>query len=255
MIIDKRMAMRMDHDAASAVDLDRWHDFYLYLAYGPTGCVVPYARTLGRLIDEHHLRIRRDADAIITAIESHTLLNQQRREKDRRDRWIAILEDYAAIQPIFDAILTHGREDVMSDGSRRLHLHVVARIKTEAIVKEQKPGSRARPQPLRKAAGLPTGTLTITVRQLAAELGISKSAVSRHVKELYDLQLIKNLETLPRQPLQLRVLAMPPDEKGLSVLPSPDVLAAAWEAERRSENSLTHYLRGTAGQWDRSGKG
>ena len=151
--------------------------------------MVPYAHTLGRLIDEHHLRIRRDADAIITAIESHTLLNQQRREQDRRGRWIATLEDYAAIQPIFDAILTHGREDVMGDGSRQLHLHIVARIKAEEVAKEQKPGTRAQPpRPLRKAAGL-TGALTRisqTSTGIACRYSTFKSEIN--VLQPFDLQ-------------------------------------------------------------------
>jgi hypothetical protein len=246
-VIDKRMHMRMDPDAVDAADLDLWHDLFIYVAYGPTVCVVPYARALGRLIDEHHLRIRRDVDAIISAIEAHTLLNQQRREQDRRGRWIATLEDYAAVQPIFDAILAHGREDVLSDGSRRLHDHVVARIKKQEAEKGPKTEARRGPRALRKKSDVPAGTLTITVRQLAVDLGTSKSATDRYLKELYDLQLIKNLETRPKQPLQLRVLASLPDEKTVSVLPEPDALAAAWEDEHVREKTLSHGGPGTDG--------
>lgn len=231
-IIGKRAAMRMDPDAAK-IDLTVWHNLYFYLAYGPTACVVPYAGALGQLLDDHHLRIRRDVDAIITAIEAHALLNQARRERDRRGRWIATVDDYAAIQPIFDAILAHGREDVLSDASRRLHGHVVKRIRAEQAAKERS-DARPRPRPLRKkTSDLPEGTITVTGRQLAAELGMSETSVRRYLTELYDLQLIKNLEARPKQPLHLRVLAGLPDAAAVSVLPAPDVLAATWKAEQQ----------------------
>jgi hypothetical protein len=229
-IIDKRMAMRMNPSAAE-IDLDLWHNLYIYLAYGPTDCVVPYAGALGQLLDDHHIRIRRDADAIISAIEAHTLLNQARRSQDRQGRWIATLDDYAAIEPIFTRILAHGREDVMSEGSRRLHGHIVARIGKQEAEKGQAAGKR--PRPLRKkGSDLPGGTLTITVRQIAAELGMGQTSVVRYLRELCDLQLIKNLETRPRQPLSLRVLAVLPDTAAVSVLPSPNDLGAAWEKEK-----------------------
>jgi hypothetical protein len=42
--------------------------------------------------------------------------------------------------------------------------------------KQSSSGGLKRPSPLRKGSeGLPAGTLTITVRQLAAELGISRA--------------------------------------------------------------------------------
>jgi hypothetical protein len=256
-IIDKRMMMRINPDVAGAVDLSVWHDLHVYLSYGPTHCVVPYARTLGRLIDEHHLRIRRDVDAIVSAIEAHTLLNQKRREQDARGRWVAVLDDYAAIQPIFDTILAHGREDVLGEGSRRLHTHVVTRIKQQEAAREQESGAAKRPRPLRRAAGsdIPTETITITVRQLAADLGAGKSAIGRQLKELYDLQLIKNMETRARQPLRLRVLAPLSDQKTISVLPSPDDLATIWNEDCTHEQTLSHGGSGTIRTGDSEEKG
>jgi hypothetical protein len=226
LIIDKRMAMRIE--GAFTLDLDPWHALNAYLSYGPIACVVPYARELGRMIGEKHLRIRRDIDAIITAIEAHALLNQARREQDEQGRWIATLDDYAAIQPIFDVILAHGREDVLNDGSRRLHAHIIKLIEAQEAQKGTKPQPR-RPAPLRKDA-MPTGTLNITTRQLAGELGISEATIRRQLRELYDLQLTKNMETRPRQALQLQILAALPDARAVSVLPHPEVLAAAWES-------------------------
>jgi hypothetical protein len=250
-IIDKRMSMRIDPDAPAAVDLDRWHDLFNYLTYGPTGCIVPYASALGRLIDERHLRIRRDVDAVVSAIEVHTLLNQHKREQDRCGRWIAELADYEAIQPIFEGIMAHGREDVLSDGSRRLHDHVVEQIKAQEATTQQQPGLRQRPRPLsKKGSSLPAGTLTTTQRQLAAKLGSSQPSVFRHLRELYDLQLLKNLETRSRQPLQLRVLAPLPDAMAVSVLPSPDALADAWEKERAGADKSADGEPGSGGSVD-----
>ena len=62
---------------------------------------------------------------------------------------------------------------------------------------------------------------------------MSETSVRRYLTELYDLQLIKNLEARPKQPLHLRVLAGLPDAAAVSVLPAPDVLAAAWKAEQQ----------------------
>jgi hypothetical protein len=229
-IIDKRTVMRMNPGAAE-MDLVLWHNLYFYLAYGPTNCVVPYAGVLGRLLDDRHIRMRRDVDAIISAIEAHTLLNQARRSQDRQGRWIATLADYAAVEPVFTHVLAHGREDVISDGSRRLHEHIAARISKQEAEKGRTPGKR--PRPLRKkSTDLPDGTLTITGRQIAAELGMGQTSVFRYLRDLYDLQLLKNLETRPRQPLSLRVLAALPATTAVSVLPSAPDLGAAWEKEK-----------------------
>jgi hypothetical protein len=241
-IIDKRMEMRMDPDAAEAVDLERWHALYVYLSYGPRACVVPYAGALGRLIDARNTRLRRDVDALVTAIETHALLNQARREQDYLGRWIATLDDYAAIQPIFDELLAHGREDVLTEGSRRLHAHIVKKLKDQEAANESDASSKPKPHiaPLKKkkaekeADTVQPGTLTITSRQLAAELGVSKGAIDRHLKELTDLQLVRNLEIRAKQAMQLRIVANIPADGQVSVLPMPDALAAAWEEERRA---------------------
>jgi hypothetical protein len=226
-IIDKRMVMRMHPDAAAAVDLDRWHALHAYIACGPCNCVVPYARALGRLLSEHQLRVRRDADAIITAIEAHALLNQEHREQDRHGRWIATLEDYAAIQPVFDAILAHGREDALSEASRRLYGHIVQRLKEQNAAR---PTVKTPRQIIRAGkSALPAGTLVTTQRQLAAELGSGKASIARNLQELYDLQLINNTEVKPRQPLCLRVLAHLPDKIRARALPDLATLTDAWD--------------------------
>jgi hypothetical protein len=234
-IIDKRMTQRMESRVSAAVDLSVWHDLHCYLALGATECVVPYARSLGRLINDHHMRIRRDVDAIVSAIEMHALIHQHYREQDEEGRWIATLDDYAAIQPIFNAIFAQGREDVLSPGSRRLHADIVERIQKQIAAKKQKAGTAAkRPHPFRTAKGTEMESITITGRQLAADLGISQSSVCRYLQELYDLQLIKNVEARPRQPLQLRVLDDPPEEESPSVMPTRDAVAAIWAAEKNS---------------------
>jgi hypothetical protein len=74
-------------------------------------------------------------------------------------------------------------------------------------------------------------SITVTGRQLAADLGISEPSVRRYLKELYDLQLVRNLSR-PRQPLQLRVLADLAEEQSVSVLPSKDAVVAAWASEQ-----------------------
>lgn len=73
---------------------------------------VPYARELAEAFPKEKIRARRDFPRLLSLIRTHTLLHQFQREKDRNGRLIATVEDFEAILPLAEPVLSQSMKEL-----------------------------------------------------------------------------------------------------------------------------------------------
>jgi hypothetical protein len=172
-----------------ARDVGEWHALQAWLAAGPTVVAIPYAETLAGAIPPVAVRLRRDFATVLALIRAHALLHRATREIVAA-RIIATLADYAAVRALVG--------DLVGEAVDR----TVPRTVGETVAAVE---------------ALTHGAESITVGQLAAKLGLDKSAASRRAKQAIARGYIRNLEERRGRPLRLVTGDPLPDE--LTILP------------------------------------
>ena len=181
------LGIRPASDADAFVAAQRW----LAVA-GGRAVVVPYAQALADLVPDHEVRMRRDFTQLLTLIRAHALLHQWNRARDKQDRMLATLDDYASVydivQPVFSASLSAGLT----------------------------PEVRATVQAVATLAPGPENTVTVTA--IADRLRLSPSATWRRIRGALDGRWLVNDETRKYQPAKIRLGEPMPDTPGLPTL-------------------------------------
>jgi hypothetical protein len=205
-----------------------WHALQVWLERAEHRVSVPYARILADLIPPIAVRLRRDFGALLNLIRAHALLHQATRERDAEGRIIAIIEDYAAVRELVVDLVGEGVEATVPATVRQ----------TVEAVKRLREDSDGKP---------------ITVAELARELKLDRSAVSRRARNAKDRGYLRDLEDNPRKPSRLIPGDDLPDD--LQILPSPENVRAgvkeralpdarlngAQELHRNGQNSNNAY--------------
>jgi phage/plasmid primase-like uncharacterized protein len=213
--------MRMVADAegynmvANDSDLDPWRDFQRLLAAGNCTVIVPFSRTLMRLIPPKAVRLRRDTAQLMRAVKAHALIHYtHRRSKD--GAIVATLADYEAVLPLMNEVLATSVEVRVRDA-------IVDTI--EAV----------------EACEGHNSTVGASVRMIAERLRIDRSAAWRRVNAAVDGGYLINLETRRGQPGQYRTTGerMP----NVDILPTVEVLREALEQRRRNAPANAHRAR------------
>ena len=180
-----------------APDLEQWRALQTWLELaGTRDVVIPYAPKLAELANPKAVRLRRDFGALLNLIRAHAILHQATRERDAQGRIVATLQDYRAVYDLVIDILNEGVQATVS-ASVRETVNAVAELQAQ-------------------------GDGTVSLAQLAARLGLDKSATSRRVRVACDLGYLVNLEDRRGRPAKLTVGEPMPDEK--PVIPHPDAL-------------------------------
>jgi hypothetical protein len=216
-ILRARGQHRGDPRLQETVDLQPWHDLYAYLTLGLMLCRVPFAARIAEHMHAASIRARRDYDAVISAIEAHALLNQQRRQRDADGYLLAERADYEAIQPLFAPLLDYSERGKPDQSVCRVYDFIAAEANKVTTTK-------GKPQPLRKPKGLPAGIVTIRTRDLGKALGVHHATAARYLNEACNLGLLENLETRQNRPARLKVIAKPPTDTEDAILPAPNVV-------------------------------
>jgi DNA-binding transcriptional ArsR family regulator len=149
------------------------------------------------------VRLRRDFGAVLNLIRAHALLHQATRERDAEGRIVATMEqDYAAVRELVADLVSEGIEATVPATVRE----------TVEAVKRLREGSKGEP---------------VTVAELARELKLDRSAVSRRVRNAKDRGYLRDLEENRRKPSRL-VLGddLPAD---LEILPNPKKVRAGMQ--------------------------
>ena len=194
------LARRADGSIAREPNLHPWLSLQTWLELaGRLEVAVPYARALAHDTDPRAVRLRRDFGAVLSLVRTHALLHQTHRERDAKGRVLASLEDYVVVYNLVIDIVCQGVQAGVSQAVRDT-VGAVQRLYKES----EKP---------------------VTYAQLARELGLDRSSVSRRARVARSAGYLVNLEDSRRKPARLVPGDPLPEET--PVLPSPDAVALA----------------------------
>ena len=144
--------------SVEAISYATWHDYQRWLAAGERRVVIPWARSLRKLIRANAVRLRRDFGQLLRAIKAHALLHRFHREKDAKGRIIATIDadddgeagaakvkgDYEAVRDLFADIIAEAAEVKVSK-TVAATVEAVARLaakRPEEGSQRQYPGDR-----------------------------------------------------------------------------------------------------------------
>lgn len=205
---------------ARADALCRWHDFHRWLAAGECRVLIPYAKTLSTLIKAtKSVRLRRDFSQLLLAIKANALLHREHRGRSTKGSIVAtITDDYAAVRALMADLLATASEIKM----RQTIEDTIAAVRMVAA---------RRPDPDIDGA---------TVRQVAHELDLDRSAVHRRLKAAESEGHIVNLETRKGYPARYKPTAdgggwLMDKARSGELLPTSGALRRAYKAQRATE--------------------
>jgi hypothetical protein len=205
-VIDMLAALQGTNRTPPEAELKPWRDFQRWLAMGERRVVIPFAKTLGRLIlGTQAVRMRRDFDQLLIAIKAHALIHRDRRERDREGRIVAnVADDYGVVAWLMDEVLDTAAE-------LKTAQQIVETVKAvEDITAEAKGGA--------------------TVREIADELKLDTQAARRRVKAAEADGFLKNLEERKGSGFAGRYVVGEPLRGADRVLPTARKLEKAMEA-------------------------
>ena len=168
-------------------EIGRWLDFQRWLALAaPYEVAVPFREAISTAFKEHweamkkrgenpkvQLRLRRDVQAMLTAIKTSAILHKAQREKDQRGRIVATIDDYKHAYEAFD----EGLARLYKVKTPETALAVVKAIEDMGATKD-------------------TG-VKVTVSALMSKLGISgRGAAADRLKDAEDRGFINLLEKM-----------------------------------------------------------
>src|SRR5829696_8973662 len=203
------MAALAEEADEAAPDLATWHALQVWLESAEHRVSIPYAKILADLIPPVAVRLRRDFGALLNLIRAHALLHQASRHRDAKGRIVATIQDYAAVRELVANLVSEGIEVTVPTTVRE----------TVEAVKRLREDTNGEP---------------VTVTDLARELKLDRSAVSRRVRNAKDRGYVRDLEDNPRKPSRLIPGDDLPDD--LQILPTPEDVRAGMQ-ERASSNA------------------
>jgi Toprim domain len=194
-------------------DYKPWHDFQRWLAAGECRVIIPFAKTLGKMMGSTRpVRLRRDFGQLLRAIKAHALLHRAQRARDDSGAIKATIDgDYAAVRELMGDLLATASELKMRE----------AIAQTIAVVKKLQSEHGGRVGQLESEHG----GAGITVRQVGDALNLDRSAAGRRLRKAVDDGYLNNLETRPGRAARYRASDEPPAEAGM-LLPTPKELRA-----------------------------
>src|SRR5215207_4265266 len=216
------MAALAQEAGEDGLDLEVWHALQVWLESAEQRIWIPYAKKLAALIPPIAVRLRRDFRALLNLIRAHALLHQASRERDAEGRVVATIEeDFAAVRELVADLVSEGIEVTVPKTVRE----------TVEAVKRLREASSGEP---------------VTVVELARELKLDRSAVSRRARNAKDRGYLRDLEDNPRKRSRLISGDDLPDD--LQILPKPEDVRAgvkerAWSSARPGPARKPHSNR------------
>jgi hypothetical protein len=204
------MAALAEEAGKAGPNFEPWHALQVWLEGAEHRVSVPYATILADLIPPVAIRLRRDFGALLNLVRAHALLHQANRDRDVEWRIVATIEDdYTIVRELVADLVSEGIEVTVPKTVRE----------TVEAVKRLREASSGEP---------------VTVVELARELKLDRSAVSRRVRNAKDRGYLRDLEENLRKPSRLVLGDDLPDD--LQILPSPEDVRASVK-ERASSNA------------------
>lgn len=180
-------------DVNEEPDLSKWIALQEWISTGEHSVIIPYAEKLASLIPPVAVRLRRDFSSVLSLIKANTLLHRATRERDNCGRIIATLTDYEIVRDLAAEFIAEGVGVLVPDSLRE----------TVQAVKD-------------------LNQETVSVKEVAAKLGLDKSAASRRVRSALSGGYLINAEEKRGKALKLEIGDPLPEE--IEFLPSVDKL-------------------------------
>jgi DNA-binding transcriptional ArsR family regulator len=193
------MAALADEASEAGPNFVPWHALQVWLEGAEHRVWIPYAKKLAELIPPVAVRLRRDFGTLLNLIRAHAVLHQASRERDAKGRIVATIEDYAAVRELVAVLVSEGIEATVPETVRE----------TVEAMKRLREKSKGEP---------------VTVAELARELKLDRSAVSRRVRNAKDRGYLRDLEENRRKSSRLIPGDDLPDD--LQILPKPEDVRA-----------------------------
>jgi DNA-binding transcriptional ArsR family regulator len=172
------MAALAEEAGEAGPNVEPWHALQVCLESADHRVWIRYAKILADLIPPVAVRLRRDFGALLNLIRAHTLLHQATRERDAEGRIVATIKDYASVRELVADLVSEVTEATVPTTVRE----------TVEAVKRLRETSKGEP---------------VTVTDLARELELNRSTVSRRARSARDRGYLRDLEDNPRKPSRL----------------------------------------------------
>lgn len=195
----QQQARQAAGEDTAGLDVEPWHALLAWLETGEHRVVVPFAPALSGLVPPIATRLRRDFPQVLALVQAHALLHRETRGQDDLGRIVAQLHDYAVVREIAAPLIADAAEASVTQTIRE----TVAAVET--LVPRFQGG--------------------VTIKALAAELGLDKSSALRRARRAEDRGYLINEEDRPGRPARLRI--GDPLSEDAGILPEPDEVAAA----------------------------
>jgi biotin operon repressor len=203
------MAALAQEAGEAGPNFEPWHALQVCLESAEHRVWIPYAKKLAELIPPVAVRLRRDFGALLNLIRAHALLHQASRERDAEGRIVATIEDYARVRELVADLVSEGIEATVPETVRET-IEAVRGLREES---DDEP---------------------VSVAELARELKLDRSAVSRRARNAKDRGYLRDLEDNPRKPSRLIPGDDLPDD--VQILPKPEDVRAGMQG-RASSNA------------------
>jgi len=192
--------------------LETWRSLQTWLEIaGGRRVAIPFAKELAKRIEPVAVRLRRDVGLLFALVQSHAILHQTTRARDRQGCIVANLADYAAIFELTGDLFAGAAQVAVSRATRET---------VEAVR-----GLLEEPIPAIAPALAPGKRHDVRVSELCAALRLDKSTVSRRLRSAYRDEYLRNLEERDRQPARIVLGDDLPEDR--SLLRRPEELREA----------------------------
>jgi hypothetical protein len=188
-------------------DFETWRALHKWIELQEHRVEIPYADILHELFPITATRIRRDFGLILNLIKSHSILHQATRERSSEGWIIATVDDYSVVRDLVDDLIAESLEASIAPAVRET-VDTVRKLTSEYRLKQNELSRDGK-------AEMP---VAITLKILAAELGIDKSTTSRRARQAIDAGYLINFQDRRGRPMDLRIGEPMPSDR--SVLPT-----------------------------------
>ncbi len=196
--------------------MEPWKSLQEWLEAGERRVSIPYARKLADLIPPVAVRLRRDFSTVLSLIRAHALLHRASRERDKRGRILASVEDYSAVRELVKDYIAEALESAVGATVRET-------VEAVKALKEEREES-------------------VNITKIAKYLQLDKSATSRRVQVALDAGYLVNKEQKEEKGKKRKVRKydleigepMPAEQ---AILPAPELLQEEEQEQEATEEA------------------
>ncbi len=197
----RRVLLAIAEDKPITIDLRPWLELQNWLSFNVGPVFIPYAKGIVDLLNTIAVRLRRDFSKFISLIKAHALIHQLNRDRDKKGRIVATIDDYRVVYELVNDLIGYGIE-----ASVPKNIRDVVKAVEKLTVEMKRP---------------------VSVTEVSDELEIHKATASRNLKSAGERGFLKNQTAQRGMEAQWVLHEHLPEDS--SFLPSPEELMACYK--------------------------